>query len=293
MKNYALWTALITPMNQDGSIHFEDLIHLAERQNKAGIGILLAGSTGEGLALSDDEKGKIIDVVTGLNLSVPVMAGVGGFNLPKQKEWISYCNKRRVDAFLLVTPLYAKPGIKGQAAWFRNLLDTADKPCMLYNIPSRTGIKMAPEVLVSLANHKKLWALKEASGSVSDFKTFRKTAPDLPLFSGDDALMPDFAIEGGKGLVSVASNIWPEETQLYVQKCLSGDTESLFPVWADAIRALFSASNPIPAKRLLKEKGVISESAVRLPLSEDDLEKTEQLLEADQQIKQWYKTNKN
>ena len=293
MKNYTLWTALITPMHKDGSIHFEDLIQLAERQNEAGVGILLAGSTGEGLALTDDEKRKIIDVVTGLTLSVPIMVGVGGFNLQKQEEWITYCNERDIDAFLLVTPLYAKPGIKGQAAWFRNLLDAADKPCMLYNIPSRTGIKMAPEALETLAGHKRLWALKEASGSVSEFKTFRKTAHDLYLFSGDDALMPDFAIEGGKGLVSVASNIWPEETLLYVQKCLSGGTDSLFPVWPNAIRALFSASNPIPAKKLLKETGVISESAVRLPLSEDDLEKTEHLLEADQQIKHWYKTHKN
>ena len=293
MKNYTLWTALITPMRMDGSIHFEDLIRLAERQNEAGVGILLAGSTGEGLALTDDEKKQVIDAVTELNLSVPVMAGVGGFNLHKQKEWISYCNKRNVDAFLLVTPLYAKPGLKGQAAWFRNLLDTAEKPCMLYNIPSRTGVKMAPEVLEALAGHKSLWALKEASGSVSEFKTFRKTSPGLPLFSGDDALMPDFAIEGGKGLVSVASNIWPEATTLYVSKCLFGNTESLFPIWPNAIRALFSASNPIPVKWLLKEKGLISESVVRLPLSEDDLEKTEHLREADQQIKQWYKTNKN
>ncbi|TVR16136.1 MAG: 4-hydroxy-tetrahydrodipicolinate synthase [Balneolaceae bacterium] len=293
MKNYSLFTALITPMQRDGSVHFEDLIHLAERQNEVGAGILLAGSTGEGLALTDDEKREVIDVVTGLNLSVPIMAGVGGLDLPKQKEWIAFCNEHNVDAFLLVTPLYAKPGVKGQVAWFRNLLDTADKPCMLYNIPSRTGTKMAPEVLEALAGHKRLWALKEASGSIAEFKTFRKTAPDLPLFSGDDALMPDFAIEGGKGLVSVASNIWPDETLLYLQKCLSGDTDSLFPVWPNAIRALFSASNPIPAKWLLKEKGLITELVVRLPLSEEDLGKTEQLIEADQQIKQWYKTNKD
>lgn len=291
MKNLTLWTALITPMHQDGSIHFEDLEHLAKRQDEAGVGILLAGSTGEGLALTDDEKIQIVEFVAGLNLSVPVMVGVGGFNHTKQAEWITYCNHLDVDAFLLVTPLYAKPGVKGQIAWFRHLLDVSNKPCMLYNIPSRTGMKMSPDVLIQLTDHKNLWALKEASGSVSDFKSFRKSSPWLPLFSGDDALIPDFAIEGGKGLVSVASNIWPEATKLYVEKCLSGDTDSLFPVWPDAIKALFSAANPIPAKRLLNETGIISEIALRLPLVEDDLSSVESLLKADQEIKNWYKTN--
>ena len=291
MKDLTLWTALITPMHKDGSVHFEDLERLVKRQDEAGVGILLAGSTGEGLALSGDEKKQIIDFVTALDLSVPLMAGVGGFNHTKQADWIRHCNTMGVDAFLLVTPLYSKPGVKGQVAWFRYLLEAADKPCMLYNIPSRTGMKMSPVVLQELSGHKNLWALKEASGSVAEFKTFRKTAPELSLFSGDDALMPDFAIEGGQGLVSVASNIWPEATKLYVEKCLSGETDSLFPIWPDAIKTLFSASNPIPAKCLLKEKGEISDTALRLPLTEEDLTTLEELVKADQQIKNWYKTN--
>lgn len=278
-------------MHPDGSIHFEDLERLAKRQDEAGVGILLAGSTGEGLALSGGEKKKVVEFVAGLNLAVPIMVGVGGFNHTTQAKWIIHCNSLDIDAFLLVTPLYAKPGIKGQTTWFRHLMDISEKPCMLYNIPSRTGVKMSPEVLTSLKNHKNLWAVKEASGSVSDFKIFRITLPDLPLFSGDDALMPDFAIEGGRGLVSVASNIWPKATKLYVEKCLKGETESLFPVWPDAVKELFSAANPIPAKCLLKEKGLISHTTLRLPLIEDDLANTEKLLKADQQVNHWYKNN--
>lgn len=292
MKNQSLWTALITPMHQDGRIHFEDLKHLVKKQEEAGNGILLVGSTGEGLALPEKEKKEIVEFVAGLNPGVPLMAGVGGFDDKKQTEWISFCNRLNIDAFLLVTPLYAKPGFQGQVAWFSTLLDKAEKPCMLYNIPSRTGVKLIPGVLQTLENHRNLWSVKEASGSVIDFQQFRMAAPKVSLFSGDDALMPYFQAAGCKGLVSVAANIWPEATKLYVEKCLCGNTETLLPVWPDAVKALFSASNPIPAKHLLKEKGLIQNTTLRLPLTENELTDIDHLVKADQQIQNWYNNNK-
>lgn len=292
MNDIQLWTALITPMKSDGSIHFDNLDDVISRQEEAGNGILILGSTGEGLALSDDEKKEIVDFVSDLNNSIPIMVGVGGFNLKTQTEWISYCNKKNIESFLLVNPLYSKPGLKGQIHWFKSLMDASEKPCMIYNIPSRTGVKLYPEVLQELKHHSNFWAVKEASGNIAEFQEFRKTVPAVPLFSGDDGLMPFFAAAGGSGLVSVASNIWPNETKLYVEKCLKGDTASLFPIWTDAVKALFSASNPIPLKVLMKEKRLIETSVLRSPLTDEELSSTEHLRASDEAIRNWYKLNK-
>jgi len=292
MNEYRLWTALITPMKPDGTVHYEDLERLLKQQEEAGNGVLMLGSTGEGISFSEAEKRDIIKFAATRNLKIPIMAGVGGIRLETQLEWIDYCNELNIDSYLLVTPLYSKPGRYGQAAWFRELLDRSDKRCMVYNIPSRTGVKLPPEVLQDIKNHANLWSVKEASGSIDDFKMFRKEVPELPLYSGDDGLMPDFSEEGCVGLVSVAANVWPKETNLYVEKCLAGDTNELKQVWNEAIRALFSAPNPIPSKILLHSKKEISNSTVRLPLTVKDLADMSHLLDADQSIKEWYLKNK-
>ncbi|MFO7847276.1 MAG: 4-hydroxy-tetrahydrodipicolinate synthase [Balneolaceae bacterium] len=288
-----LWTALITPMNRDGSIDFESLSRVAERQDAAGNGILLIGSTGEGLALSEKEKSAVVQHVSEMNVAVPVMVGVGGMNLDHQKKWIQKCNHLNIDAFLMVTPLYSKPGPKGQAAWFSQLLDTAEKPCMLYNIPSRTGIDFYPHVAKILSSHPNFWSIKEASGNIKTYQTFREMVPEISLFSGDDGLLAFFRAAGCQGLVSVSANVWPEATTLYTEKCLTGETGSLFPLWKRAVAALFSQSNPIPVKHLLHEKGVISTPCLRLPLLADELEDVAGLMQIDEEIETWYKkTNK-
>jgi 4-hydroxy-tetrahydrodipicolinate synthase len=292
LNNVKLWTALITPMNRDGSVHYGDLEKLARIQENAGNGILLAGSTGEGLALRSEEKKRLVEFVVGLGLDVPVMAGVGGFDLEAQKEWIGYCNDTGVDAFLLVTPLYAKPGPIGQTEWFTSLLDEAGAPCMVYNIPSRTGTKLPVSTLQTISKHPEFWSVKEASGSVEEFKAYGEACPNVPLYSGDDALMPDFSKAGGSGLVSVASNVWPGPTHLYTEMCLAGNTDSLFPVWRNAIKALFSAPNPVPAKKLLSKKGVIENPTLRPPLTEKEMDSVDELLRADNEIEQWFNKNR-
>ncbi len=293
MKETKLWTALITPLKRDGSVHYSDLEVLIKRQEEAGNGILIIGSTGEGLALSEEEKMEIVNFVSELNPDVPIMVGVGGFNLQMQVDWIKRCNGLNIDAFLLVTPLYAKPGVEGQTHWFNSLLDAAEKPCMLYNVPSRSAVKMSPEVLFRVKDHPNLWAVKEASGSISDYQQFRRSAPEIPLFSGDDALTAFFAPAGCSGLVSVASNVWPKATHLYVEKCLRGETETLFPVWNDAVDALFSASNPVPAKLLLNENKVIETAVLKPPLIETELMDLSELIRVDREIEKWYKNNKD
>lgn len=291
MKDRTLWTALITPMKMDGSIDFKSLEHLIRVQEKADNGILLIGSTGEGLALSDKEKRDVIKYAADLNPDVPLMVGVGGMNMGVQKSWIQYCNSLQIDAYLLVTPLYSKPGPMGQIAWFSRLLDTSDKPCMIYNIPSRTGIELTTEVLAQLKTHRNFWSVKEASGNLTVYQKFRQTAPEIPLFSGDDALLAFFKPAGCAGLVSVAANVWPEATSLYSTKCLNGETESLFPLWNRAVKALFSASNPIPIKLLLHKKGEISSPILRLPLVKDELKDLAELTAIDLEIETWYKNN--
>ncbi|PKD45262.1 4-hydroxy-tetrahydrodipicolinate synthase [Rhodohalobacter barkolensis] len=288
MKNTTLWTALITPMKESGEVHFEDLEKLIRRQEEAGNGVLLIGSTGEGLALDDEEQKEIVRFAKELDLHVPIMAGVGGFQISKQKDWIKYCNDK-VDAFLIVSPLYAKPGPEGQKIWFRELMDIAEKQCMIYNIPSRTGVEIPPNVMGELSGHPNFWSIKEASGNLADFQSFREMVPDIPMFSGDDGLMPFLSVAGASGLVSVASNVWPKETAKFVEYCLSGNTESLFLVWKHAVEMLFSAPNPIPAKVLLYEKGIIESPELRLPLTANDFQHYKRLKTSDTEIMNWYK----
>lgn len=291
MENFPLWTAIVTPMNTNGSIDYDSFEFILRKQEEAGNGVLVLGSTGEGLNLNEEEKREIVEFTKGLNLDVPMMVGVGGFNLPAQADFIHFCNEIQPDVLLLVTPLYAKPGAEGQFEWFSELMAETDIPCMLYNVPSRTGVKMHPSVPARLKQEfDHLFGVKEASGSVEEFKAFRREAPNVNFYSGDDGLTPAFAEEGAVGLVSVASNVWPKETHKYTELCLNGNTENLFPLWKNATDALFKAPNPVPAKVLLNKKDWIETDTVRLPLSLSDIseEIENDLTKADKEIAAWF-----
>ncbi|MEX2573278.1 MAG: 4-hydroxy-tetrahydrodipicolinate synthase [Balneolaceae bacterium] len=292
-RQVKLWTALITPMDDSGEVDYESLETIVRKQEAAGNGILLLGSTGEGLALTIGEKSAVVQSVMKMNPSSPVMVGVGGFNLKSQQEWIGYCNRLDVDAFLLVAPLYSKPGPRGMEKWFRLLMDTSDKPCMLYNIPGRTGVRIPPDIVGHLNGHPNMWSLKEASGSVDEYRAFRERVPRLPVYSGDDALLPLFASEGCSGLVSVAANVWPEATGRYVELALGGKLSGGMELWKKGAETLFSVSNPIPSKILLMEKGWIKSPVLRLPLTHDELTDKSPLLKADKEILNWYLNEKN
>ena len=214
ISNYPLYTALITPLKEDSSVDYDALEGLLREQEEANNGILVLGSTGEALNLDKEEKEKIFKFASDLNLKVPLMAGIGGINLRETKEDINFLNELNYHCYLLVTPLYAKPGKVGQTDWFKALLDISKKPCMLYNVPSRTGTSLNIETVSELNSHPNFWAIKEASGSVDDFKNYVDATNGQLVYSGDDALMNDFARHGAKGLVSVASNVWPKETNI-------------------------------------------------------------------------------
>lgn len=187
----------------------------------------------------------------------------------------------------MTTPIYTKPGIMGQTQWFETLLNASSHPAILYNIPGRSAIKLHPESVAKLATHKNCAAIKDSGGTIDSLVDYAIAAPNVALYCGDDYLMPSMASEGAIGLISVASNVWAKETRCYVKQALEG-IKHQDKLWWQACKALFSASNPIPVKALLKELGMIECDTVRLPLSRDDLFSLEPLLSYSAMIQNWY-----
>jgi len=291
LNQTSLWTALITPLSISGEIDFASLENIANAQAQAGNGLVLLGSTGEGLALTSQEQLNIVEFICQLSLDVPLMVAVGGYNLAEQINWIKCCNQLPIAAFLLGSPIYTKPGPVGQTQWFSALLDAAQLPCMLYNVPSRSGVDIPISTLQAVQNHQNCWALKEASGDLNQFLTYRQHCPNISLFSGEDAMMPYLAKAGVKGLVSVCSNAWPTETKLYVELSLQGDTQTLFPLWNNAVDSIFQVASPIPVKVLMSEKQVINTPYLRAPLTHLELTDNNSLLMSDKLISQWFVEN--
>lgn len=288
VKETKLWTAIITPLNSVNEIDIEEFIKLLKRQESAKNGIVILGSTGEGLNLTQKEKELIVTTTMDQNLETPIIVGVGGALIDSCVEWIKFCEAKGVHGFLVPTPLYAKPGLEGQYQWFKTLLDTATTPCMLYNVPSRAGTSLQREAIKRLINHPNLWSLKEASGTVEEFKAYRAVLKDHQLFSGDDILTPEFAKHGCDGLVSVASNIWPEKTSIFLNQCLSKSiNQETYQLWQKVGNSLFTSPNPIPAKWILKELGVIKTANCKLPLTPEEVKNQGDLIDSIGLMNNW------
>ena len=286
-KEQILWTAIVTPFTDDASeIDFEALKNVINLQAKAGNGIVVAGSTGEGLSLSDKERVKLMEFIFSLNLKIPVMFGVPSANYHQALDWMNYCSDFPLSGHLMTTPIYTKAGPKGQTEWFENLMNKSQAPCMLYNIPSRSGIRLHNDVIKNLKGHPHLWAIKDSSGAVDSIVEYKEVNPDINIFCGDDYLMPSFSAEGACGLVSVNANPWPVQTRKYVEMCLKNQ-KIPSKIWWRSTKALFTASNPIPVKALMFHLGIINSPVVRLPLSQNDLAQIEPILKAHQEILEW------
>ena len=278
MLEQILYTACVTPFDRNGdSIDYQSLEKLLKMQENAGNGIVLLGSTGEGLSLSDHERKEIIKFAFGLGLKTQIIAGIPSHNLKAALDWLEFCNQFPVSGYLATTPIYTKPGVNGQIGWFKAILEHTNHSVMAYNIPGRSGIKLHPESVKNLLGYKNFLAIKDSGGTVDSIVDYKIAAPDMAIYCGDDYLMPAMAAEGAAGLISVASNAWPEATRGYVQKSLKME-KLQNKLWWQACRALFTASNPIPVKALLKDIGVINHDTVRLPLSMSDLPARELLL---------------
>jgi len=282
--NNILWTALITPFDNHGAVDYASLTNLIRLQEEVGNGILLLGSTGEGLAICDDEKRRVVEFVATKPLKVPLMIGVGGHQIELQKRWIQFCQKFPIDAFLLVTPYYARPGYCGQMKWFAQTLDTATKPCMLYNIPGRAGCSLHQDAVRDLRPHPNFWAIKESSGSVKTFRDFRTVAPDKAIYCGNDNMMWD--LEGSQGLVGVMSNIWPKASRTFVEECLRRNRSEIVEDGLFASEAA-NVMNPLASKMGLFKKGLINSPITQLPLCVQDFHGAEALQAADQKMSLW------
>lgn len=273
--------AIVTPIKDD-KIDYESYKKLIDFQlkNKTN-GILTCGCTGEPATLSYDEHKEMIKfTVEYVNGRVPVIAGTGSNNTKEAIELSQYAEKVGADGCLLITPYYNKPTQKGLYLHYKEIAKNVSIPIILYNVPSRTGISIAPETVLELSEIKNIVGIKEASGSLDQVSKILSLVKrdDFVVLSGDDSLTLPIISVGGKGVVSVASNVVPYEVSQMVEYALNGDSENarklhlkLFPIF----KILFIETNPIPVKTILSLMGMISPEW-RLPLcgpSEENLEK--------------------
>ena len=247
------YTALVTPF-KDGKINYNKMAELIEFQINEGIdGLVVCGTTGESATLSDKEKRKLIKfTVETVNGRVPVIAGTGSNNTIHTIKLSKFAEKVGVDGLLLVTPYYNKSSQKGLIAHFKTISESVTTPCILYNVPSRTGVNLLPDTVAKLADVENIVGIKEAGGNFSQLlELMAKVPKDFIVLSGnDDSIVPLLSI-GGKGVISVLSNIYPKDTHNMCQAFFLGETnyaKELQLRYANLIKALFIEPNPMPVK---------------------------------------------
>jgi 4-hydroxy-tetrahydrodipicolinate synthase len=269
-------TAIITPLTPDG-IDFDRYGAMIDWQIEAGIDAIVAvGTTGEGSTLSDEEhRAAIKYCVERVNHRVPVIAGTGSNDTAYSVDLSRYAASVGADAMLLVTPYYNKATQKGMIACSVAVADAIDKPCILYNVPGRTGCNMLPKTVAEMAEHPNIVAIKEASGNMSQIAEIASLVEGkMDIYSGnDDQIVPVLSL-GGKGVISVLSNILPAETSLMCKKFFNGDVAGARRMQLDyleLINTLFCEVNPIPVKAASGLMGLCS-GELRLPLCDPEPE---------------------
>lgn len=264
--------AIVTPFTEDG-INFEELKKLIDFNIENGTdAIVIAGTTGESSTMSDEEhKETIRFTVEYVNKRVPVIAGTGSNDTAYALELSKYAESVGVDGLLIVTPYYNKTTQSGLVKHFNYIANRVNVPIILYNVPSRTGVNIAPETYLELSKHPRIVATKEASGDLSAVAKIKSLCGDnLTIYSGnDDQILPILSL-GGKGVISVLSNVIPKETHdicnLYFEGKVKESSE-LQIKYLDLINALFIEVNPIPVKTALGLMGY-NVGPLRMPLFE-------------------------
>ena len=265
--------ALVTPMNADGSVNFEKMKELIEFQIANDTdALIICGTTGEATTISDEDQIECVrfakEVAAG---RVPVIAGAGSNDTAHCIELAQTCEKAGADGVLLVTPYYNKATQKGLILHYTAVAESINIPIILYNVPGRTGCNIAPKTVAELAKVKNIVAVKEASGNLSQVAEIAAlVGPDFDIYSGnDDQILPVLSL-GGKGVISVLSNVAPKQTHDMVAKFFEGDIQGSIKLQLDAIEligALFCEVNPIPVKTALYLMGY-EVGACKLPLCE-------------------------
>ncbi|MGN0587328.1 MAG: 4-hydroxy-tetrahydrodipicolinate synthase [Oscillospiraceae bacterium] len=263
--------AIVTPMFPDGSIDFEGLGENIEYQIANGTdAIIICGTTGESATMTDEEHVECIRYcIEKVNKRVPVIAGTGSNDTKYAVDLSKEAERLGADALLVVTPYYNKTSQRGLIAHFTAIADSVNIPIILYNVPSRTGVNITLDTYSVLAKHKNIVAVKEASGNISAIaKIIEKCGDDLDVYSGnDDQIVPIMSL-GGKGVISVLSNVLPRETHQIAQYCLDNDFASAAALqlkYLDLANNLFIDVNPIPVKEAMNILGMKS-GECRLPL---------------------------
>ena len=265
--------AIITPMHADGTVNFEELGRIIDDQIAHGTdAIVICGTTGESAALSHEEHVECIRfAVKHTAKRVPVIAGTGSNDTAFAIEISKEAEEAGADALLLVTPYYNKTSQAGLIAHYTAIANAVTLPCIIYNVPSRTGVNLQPATLAELAKLPNVNAVKEASGNISQVADVAALCgEELNIYSGnDDQIVPVLSL-GGKGVISVLSNILPKETHDMVASYLDGDVVKSCEMqlkYFDLVKALFCEVNPIPVKKALNLMGM-EVGSLRLPLTE-------------------------
>ncbi len=262
-------TAIATPMNADGSINYDEFLRLIDYQidNKIDA-VVICGTTGESATMTDEEHVEVIRRgIKHINGRVPVIAGAGSNDTAYAVELSKEAERLGADALLQVTPYYNKASQRGLIKHFTAIADAVNIPIMLYNVPSRTGVNIAVDTYIELAKHKNIQAVKEASGNMSTVAALAAYT-DLDIYSGnDDEALCCLAL-GGKGLVSVSSNVVPHEKHDEIALFLEGKHEQALEMAKKLFeldKAMFMDVNPIPVKEALNIMG-FKAGECRLPL---------------------------
>ena len=277
-------TAIVTPFTED-KVNFEELRRMIEQQIKAKVdAIIVCGTTGESATMTKEERKETIKfVIDTVNKRTKVIAGTGSNNTKEAIEMSKYAENVGADGLLVVTPYYNKTTQKGLISHYKEIANSVNIPIILYNVPSRTGVNIVPETCLGLAKIENIVAIKEASGNISQVaKIASLCGDDLAIYSGnDDQIIPVLSL-GGKGVISVLSNIMPEYTHDMVRKYKNGEIEEACDMQLkilDLVECLFIEVNPIPIKYALNLMGYECEIP-RLPLVELSDDGKERLMRA-------------
>ena len=282
--------ALVTPFKEDLSVDYDQLEKFIDFQIDNGTdSIIICGTSGEASTMSHDEQIEVVSAcVSHVNGRVPVIAGAGAnctdeaLNLAKRSE------KAGADGLLVVTPYYNKATQKGLEEYYTTVGNSVDIPIIMYNVPGRTGTNIQPATAVKIAKSvDNIVAIKEASGDIGQVATLAALADGcLDIYSGnDDQVVPLLSL-GGKGVISVLSNVAPRQTHDMVMKFLEGDVKGSLDIqlkYMDVIHNLFSEVNPIPAKRAVAEMGYCR-NIVRRPLTEMEEDHAQVLINAMKEV---------
>lgn len=265
-------TALVTPMH-NGRVDEQGLVDLIEFQIKDGIhGLVPCGTTGESATLSFAEHKRVIELtVQTVAGRVPVIAGTGANSTAEAIELTESAKQSGADAVLSVVPYYNKPSQEGLYRHFSAILDAVDIPMVLYNVPGRTVTNMLPTTVARLAGHANVIGIKEASGNLSQISEIIKLCPqEFIVLSGDDFTAMPTVMIGGRGVISVVSNLRPGKTAAMIELAMAGEVakaKALHYELFDLMGAMFCYPSPAPAKKGLELMGKIASGEVRLPMT--------------------------